>query len=293
MWVRVFRRRTYWGWRRRLRARQLSAGNVGQPCVRSRQAVGRGRTYTSSWAVRRGRLGNLFAGLDADLPVVGVSYRAFRRLDLRTGQEFKSMAEAAKRQHEYVAGFGVKPSSVASEPTAKFEKPSFARHGQPSQTRHHVREWRGSRASTRPRKSLRKCLVHETLGDALRLLGCVDVHRHPGGRRFPPFVVDGKDKRNRGGNCRCKECRGNVHVPYLRRFDPVLGRLCEASRKAEKIDGDACGCWQRMSRALFEAQRLLTEYQVARASAPLIPTWIWKIHRNSTNEDYKLRNSKV
>ena len=62
------------------------------------KAVVRGSIYTSSRALCRGRPGNLLAGLDAYLPLAGVSDRAFWRLDFRTCQriqEHGGIGEAA------------------------------------------------------------------------------------------------------------------------------------------------------------------------------------------------------
>jgi hypothetical protein len=36
----------------------------------------------------------------------------------------------------------------------------------------------------------------------------------------------------------------------------------------------------------FEAQRTLAEYQLVRASAPTIPTWVWKIQRDCLNKNW-------
>jgi hypothetical protein len=62
------------------------------------------------------------------------------------------------------------------------------------------------------------------------------------------------------------------------------------SQTSDSIDAEAC---QLLSRAeeptVFEAQRLLAEYQLARAAAPLVPTWVWKFRRNSLNEDWEIK----
>lgn len=36
-----------------------------------------------------------------------------------------------------------------------------------------------------------------------------------------------------------------------------------------------------------DVQRLLSEYQLARAAAPLIPTWVWRLWRNKLNKTWK------
>ena len=63
------------------------------------------------------------------------------------------------------------------------------------------------------------------------------------------------------------------------------------SQKSKEIDSDACRLISG-DPTEFEAQRLLAEYQLIRASAPLVPTWLWKIHRKSLNEDWELKRPK-
>lgn len=43
----------------------------------------------------------------------------------------------------------------------------------------------------------------------------------------------------------------------------------------------------------FEALRLLTEYQLARASAPMIPTWVWKHRKAKLNHDWEIRKASL
>ena len=61
------------------------------------------------------------------------------------------------------------------------------------------------------------------------------------------------------------------------------------SRKnAEAIDSAASDLLATAKRTdIFEVQKLLSEYQIARASAPLIPTWVWKIRRNTLNKAWE------
>lgn len=40
----------------------------------------------------------------------------------------------------------------------------------------------------------------------------------------------------------------------------------------------------------FEALRILAEYQLARAGAPMIPTWVWKLRKDQLNEDWKVHS---
>lgn len=43
----------------------------------------------------------------------------------------------------------------------------------------------------------------------------------------------------------------------------------------------------------LEAMRLLTEYQLARASAPAIPTWVWKYRKAKLNHDWEIRKASL
>jgi len=61
------------------------------------------------------------------------------------------------------------------------------------------------------------------------------------------------------------------------------------SRKnAESIDSAAGELLATAKKAdAFEVQKLLSEYQIMRASAPLIPTLVWKIRRNALNKAWE------
>lgn len=62
---------------------------------------------------------------------------------------------------------------------------------------------------------------------------------------------------------------------------------------AGKIDEGACRLLEQYEQpTVFESQRLLAEYQLARASAPLVPTWVWKVERDTLNENWKTKRPK-
>ena len=44
---------------------------------------------------------------------------------------------------------------------------------------------------------------------------------------------------------------------------------------------------------LYQAQRLLSEYQLARAGAPMIPTWIWKHRRQDLERDWSIKRKAL
>ena len=57
------------------------------------------------------------------------------------------------------------------------------------------------------------------------------------------------------------------------------------SQKAGEIEAES----ERLLKSgadAFEAQRTLAEYQLVRASAPTIPTWVWKMQRDRLNENW-------
>jgi hypothetical protein len=59
------------------------------------------------------------------------------------------------------------------------------------------------------------------------------------------------------------------------------------SRESVKAGEEAERLLKSSSIAASEAQRLLSEYQLARASGPLIPTWVWKKWRDRLNENWR------
>lgn len=60
------------------------------------------------------------------------------------------------------------------------------------------------------------------------------------------------------------------------------------SARSEQIDNEACALLSKDMPDQVEALRLMTEYQVARSSAPIIPTWVWRIQRNHLNAQWAL-----
>lgn len=43
---------------------------------------------------------------------------------------------------------------------------------------------------------------------------------------------------------------------------------------------------------IVDAVKIMNEYHVARATGPIIPTWIWKLHRNELNSTWKRYRAK-
>jgi hypothetical protein len=59
------------------------------------------------------------------------------------------------------------------------------------------------------------------------------------------------------------------------------------SARAKEIDDAAGALAATDSPDVCEVQRLWGEYQLARASAPLIPTWVWRLRRDRLDKDHK------
>jgi hypothetical protein len=64
------------------------------------------------------------------------------------------------------------------------------------------------------------------------------------------------------------------------------------SRKSEQTEVEASRLQSAGEPDLREAQRLLAEYQLARAAAPLIPTWMWLLFRKRLNNNWALRSAR-
>lgn len=59
------------------------------------------------------------------------------------------------------------------------------------------------------------------------------------------------------------------------------------SARAKEIDAEVSALAATDAPDVCDVQRLLGEYQLARASAPLIPTWVWRLRRQRLDENYK------
>ena len=63
------------------------------------------------------------------------------------------------------------------------------------------------------------------------------------------------------------------------------------SAKADQAHAEAERLLAQETLDPCEAHRLLSEYQLARATAPLIPTTVWKLHRDRLNEIWSTRHN--
>lgn len=60
------------------------------------------------------------------------------------------------------------------------------------------------------------------------------------------------------------------------------------SGKAKEVDTAAAELASEDAPEEAAVRRLLTEYQLARAKAPLIPTWVWKLKQKSLNDGHQI-----
>lgn len=204
--------------------------------------------------------------------------------------KFKGMAERAKRQHEYLAGFGVAPSlgmladlRVSLDKELSEETDRLLRQGityssgkPPGVTRvlenlcesgwftKHLADWCSCAL---------RALFLATVGMAvaLLLLSATSLSGTPSGVVAAKFVA--------------------ATLIFLISIGTLRSWLAYTvlSQKAGDIDAEAGRLLASGKLDAFEAQRLLAEYQLARASAPLVPTWVWRLRRDALNKNWELK----
>ena len=204
--------------------------------------------------------------------------------------KFKGMAECAKRQHEYLAGFGVAPSGamladlrVSLPKELPQELDCLLREGityssgkLPGAVRvlenlcesgwftKHLANWCacGLRAMF---------LGTVVIAVGLLLLSATSLSGTPVGVVAAKFVA--------------------ATLIFLISIGTLRSWLAYASlsQKAGDIDASAERLLASGDLDSFEAQRLLAEYQLSRASAPLVPTWVWRLRRDTLNKNWELK----
>jgi hypothetical protein len=211
----------------------------------------------------------------------------------RRAATYKGLAETAKRQHEYVVGFGVKPSlgqladlrqSLQKEMSG--EDDELLKKGITYASNEQVGPRRAlenlCESSWFTKHLANQCvmwvaatvIIALTIGVSLLLWTTSSLAPTAGGLAAAKSVA--------------------ASFIFLISVGSIRSWVAYAklSHKAKDIDSEASRLLNTDAPSAFDVQRLLTEYQVSRASAPLIPTWIWKIHRTSMNADWELRTSK-
>jgi len=204
--------------------------------------------------------------------------------------KFKGMAERAKRQHEYLAGFGVAPSrgmladlrvSLARELPEETDRLlrlgiTYSSGKPPGAARvlenlcesgwftKHLADWCAC--------ALRALFLGTVvIAVTLLLLSATSLSGTPVGIVAAKFVA--------------------ATLIFLISIGTLRSWLAYAalSQKAGDIDAEASRLLAAGKLDAFEAQRLLAEYQLARASAPLVPTWVWRFRRDTLNKHWELK----
>lgn len=204
--------------------------------------------------------------------------------------KFKGMAERAKRQHEYLAGFGVAPSrgmladlrvSLARELPEEADRLlrqgiTYSSGKPPGAARvlenlcesgwftKHLADWCAC--------ALRSLfLITVAIAISLLLLSATSLSGTPVGIVAAKFVA--------------------ATLIFLISIGTLRSWLAYAtlSQKAGDIDAEASRLLAAGKLDAFEAQRLLAEYQLSRASAPLVPTWVWRLRRDILNKHWELK----
>jgi hypothetical protein len=65
------------------------------------------------------------------------------------------------------------------------------------------------------------------------------------------------------------------------------------SQRCQRIEDQASELLQHETPTEVQAAKIMNEYHLSRASAPILPTWIWKCHRDRLNKiwrDYRATN---
>jgi hypothetical protein len=204
--------------------------------------------------------------------------------------KFKGMAEQAKRQHEYLAGFGMTPSrgiladlrvSLARELPEEADRLlcqgiTYSSGKPPGAARvlenlcesgwftKHLANWCAC--------SLRALfLITVTIAISLLLLSATSLSGASVGIVAARFVA--------------------ATLTFLISIGTIRFWLAYAalSKKAGDIDAEASRLLEAGKLDAFEAQRLLAEYQLTRASAPFVPTWVWRLRRDILNKHWELK----
>lgn len=204
--------------------------------------------------------------------------------------KFKGMAERAKRQHEYLAGFGVAPSrgmladlrvSLAKElpqETDRLLREGITySSGKPPGAERVLENLCESGWFTKHLADWCACTLRAlflgTVGIAitLLLLSATSLSGTPVGVVAAKFVA--------------------ATLIFLISVGTLRSWLAYASlsQKAGDIDAAAERLLASGDLDSFEAQRLLAEYQLSRASAPLVPTWVWRLLRDTLNKNWELK----
>jgi hypothetical protein len=204
---------------------------------------------------------------------------------------YKSMAEALKRQHEHLAGFGRKPAGrllaslrVELPDELRPQLDQLLREGityasvkpfGPTRVLENLCEsaWFSQHLAGYCAKWLRAVFVITLVIAVALLLLCA-------------ITLTGTSVGVAAAKCVSATLLFLISVGILRAWLSYH----RFSQKSEQIDGEASRLLAGAEPDSCDAQRLLAEYQLTRASAPLIPTWVWRIRRDHLNKNWALRS---
>lgn len=203
---------------------------------------------------------------------------------------FKGMAETGRRQHELLAGFGVEPSrGQLADLRVSLPK------GLPAETDKLLRQGI-TFSSSKPPGPVR---VLENLSESAwftkhlaewcgLLLGAVFVGSLTVAVSLlllSATTLAGKPVGIAAAKCVAATLLFLISVGTLRSW-MAYRRL---RQRADDSDAEATRLLTSKTPDSFEAQRLLAEYQLARALAPLIPTWVWRVRLDTLNRNWELK----
>ena len=212
---------------------------------------------------------------------------------VRRASDFKVLAEEAKRLHELAAGFGIQPSGcqladlrqnlkneLSAEQEALLKKGITYASAEPVGPRRTLENlcesaWFTKHLANRCAAWVQWTFIGSLVTAISLLLWLVGSHASNGGTELGAQSIA-------------------ATFTFLISVGTIVSwvEYLKLSHKAKDIDAEAERLLASETPSAFQVHCLLTEYQVARASAPLIPTWIWKLYRESLNNDWKLRMTK-
>lgn len=203
--------------------------------------------------------------------------------------KYKGIAETLKREHEYLEGFGKLPSGPRMA-SLRVDFPKYLRPDLDALLREGI-----TYASDKPHGTVRALEnLSESSWYSQHLAGfcatmlCSLFFGALGLAVWLLFVcattLAGASSGAAGAKCVAATFLFLISVGLVRHWFGYRS----FSQRAEKTDAEARRMLAGGEPDLCEAHRLLAEYQVARASAPLVPTWVWRIRRKNLNENWAL-----
>jgi hypothetical protein len=223
--------------------------------------------------------------LPLEYPAVGLALVLVTALLAAQGEKLRDTAESLKRQHEYWQGLGIAPSKamlaevqVHAPGDLPREMAEILRQGLtfssaralgPNRLLENLSEssWFTKELAAWCSARLREIFIGSVL-IALIVLLVVATSVHGG-----------------TASSSVAKCVAST-LAFLMSVGVMKSWLAfeRYSREAGEIDSEAQRVLASGAASALDAQRLLSEYQLLRASAPAIPTWIWSRKRHQLNQ---------